>query len=86
MDNKLGDQPAFPDLTYNEVTGQANGHNKGMTLRHYYAGQAMIGILSSIGQAGDEFTVNGGFIHPESVAKAAINIADAMLIELSKQP
>lgn len=37
--SNLADQPAFPDLTYNETTGKPDGHNKGMTLRQYYAGQ-----------------------------------------------
>ena len=56
------DTPAFPI--------PLNGKNAGMTLRGYYAGQALAGLLMS----------NGNISLPdEYFANHALSIADAML-------
>jgi len=54
----------------------------GMTLRDYFAGQAIAGIFSS----GKEISSNGVKIHEaDQFAELAYNIADAMLVERDKK-
>jgi hypothetical protein len=61
--------PAFPNLGYNK---EANYN--GMTLRDYFAGQAMVGWLSS-------WTTDSSpqFFEADHVAATAYDYADAML-------
>lgn len=64
--------PAFP-----RVVEQPNGYTQaveGMTLRDYFAAKAMQGYMS----------IPGG-VNPKWDARLAYEIADAMLVERSKQ-
>jgi hypothetical protein len=76
-------QPAFPVTTYNTY-GEINNIHLGMSKREYFAGLAMHGILASLEGDLNKYTVNGGFLHGESVAEDAIMCADALIKELSK--
>ena len=61
----MNNPPAFPDWT-----------KDGMTLRDYFAGQALAGGL----EQGIEDDMNSGWWHdPSKLAKRAYAIADAML-------
>ena len=79
---KLADQPAYPcEVTWGEdgiqgrQTGNSSGICTGMTLRQYYAGLAMQGMLA-----------NAEITRPNEVciSEAAVKIADALLAELEK--
>jgi hypothetical protein len=75
MTNNLADQPAFPhmgDIRHNPdfLTEQ------GMTLRQYFAGQAMMGYLASC--EGNELAI------ADIMAKYSVEYADALIAELSK--
>jgi hypothetical protein len=67
--------PAFPTNQYaNGIS--PSGFDKGMTLRDYFAGQALAGNL----EQGLEDDMNIKWWHPsEKIAKRAYAIADAML-------
>jgi hypothetical protein len=63
-------QSAFP------ISGSQYRHTEGMTLRDYFAGQALSGGL----EQGVENDMNLGWWHqPSKVAQRAYAIADAML-------
>ena len=67
--------PAFP-----QDLGGRRGDDpslQGMTLRDYFAAQAAAGL-------GAYFAAGGVFVHPESWAGRAYEIADAMLAERNK--
>ena len=77
MSGKETGGPAFP--TENEMqTGPGSYHYEGMTLRDYFAGQALAGLCSAQNVAG----VWQGNV-PEA-AREAYKMADAMLAEKSK--
>ena len=59
---------AFPGMEYDELAGQR--YHYGMTLRDYFAGQALQGMIATL--AGP----SAGHAHR---AKAAYQLADAML-------
>lgn len=68
----IGDLPAFP--TDNEAqVGPNIYHFSGMTLRQYYAGLAMQGLLARYGNDDDR------------LANWALREADALIAELDKQ-
>lgn len=67
--------PAFP----NDPRIQLGDDYQGMTLRDYFAGQALAGIMAS-----RWFTDHAPKGKPENVAGKAFEIADAMLAERSK--
>lgn len=62
---------AFPYCVW--VGDHHNGHNTGMTLRQWYAGMALQGILQLLGSVAVDF---GG---PERTAKMSYDVADAMI-------
>lgn len=67
MTNSLDpDAPAFPVDTSDVV-------EKGLTLRQYYAGQALMGMLARTAWPKDEYLTD-----------QTVRIADAMLISLAK--
>ena len=67
--------PAFP--TENEhQSGPSTMHYEGMTLRDWFAGQALAGILT-------DTSYDHG--KPEIIAKRSYQMADAMLAERSKE-
>lgn len=64
-------EPAFPVAENGYHEGQG-----GMSLRQYYAGLAMQGLLAYPDAVGDGTS--------EDLAKSAVNAADALLKELEK--
>lgn len=68
-------RPAFPSThTVTTATGiKLEDHDPGMTLRDYFAAQALIGIISNPGAQGTPAE-----LIPD-VARAAYMMADAML-------
>lgn len=72
----LANQPAFPlpsESNFGEITREAQ---PGMTLRQYYAGKALAGMLS-----------NPETIGPiDGYAHDAVKAADALIAELEKKP
>ena len=65
--------PAFPGPTFSRG-GHPTGHAMGMTLRDYFAGQALAG------QDGDAHARLG----PQKIAQRAYYVADAMLAARSE--
>lgn len=63
--------PAFPTKNYKAVVPEATGYAEGMTLRDYFAGKAMQGMMSD-----PDWRRDMGF---EDTAWAAYEQADAML-------
>jgi hypothetical protein len=61
---------------------------KGLTKREYFVGLAMQGLIAQAGNYKETnkdegpYTVNGGYVHPETIAKEAIAIADELLKQL----
>jgi len=77
-------QRAFPGQTTVMVDGQERvAHNQGMTLRQWYAGQALSGIMSNEAEVRDCCeAVNSGDIDGmwwDAAARDAFKLADAML-------
>lgn len=79
-----GDQPAFPIPAVEFSDGSLNRQWAGMTLRDYFAAQAITGAIDSVrdrlGEVDPDFVL--------AIAKTAYNIADAMLHvrELERAP
>jgi hypothetical protein len=82
------DKPAMPQSFAGDLHGgmfaanEKNPDNGGLTKREYYAGLAMQGILAQVSgseESRDKYTVNSGWIHPETVAKASVQCADSLL-------
>lgn len=79
MDKKLiinsdGKQPAFPVGSTERVGDISASHvNGGLTKREYFAACAMQELLS-----------HGKFVTAEILAKASVNYADALLVELAR--
>ena len=78
---------AFPYVQMSEATGQPiNGcFNGGMSLRDWFAGQALAGLLASgvMRDLGDLQPGDGLFGHHRA-AKLAMLAADAMLVQRGK--
>lgn len=78
--------PAFPTEWSHSLepgepmqTGQYTAQYPGMTLRDWFAGQALAGRCFSLGEAGE------GWTH-EEIARECYGQADAMLAERERQP
>lgn len=69
--------PAFPTLE--EHTDDGVLHYEGMSLRDYFAGQALAGQLVTSPEALSGASDHMGMARPEMIAVLAYNIADAML-------
>ena len=89
MVTKDGGGPAFP--TEPKLTAWAeDGMNyeemvqdSGMTLRQWYAGQALVGV--QLAQINGALTGSGSkFLEESDTARAAFQIADAMIAESRK--
>lgn len=61
--------PAFPQSELEHAHGQLSKSTPGMTLRQWYAGQALAGLLA----------YGGRFRTPETLSKEAFRFADAMI-------
>jgi hypothetical protein len=64
----MNNPPAFPSFDY--ITQEGRENPKGMTLRDYFAAQALQGMLAESG---------GGALHNTNLSEFAYLIADAML-------
>jgi hypothetical protein len=72
----MKNEPAFPQTNDRVVASISIANSQGMTLRDYFAGQALSGGL----EQGVENDMNLGWWHqPSKVAQRAYAIADAML-------
>jgi hypothetical protein len=74
--------PAFPRPGYTDATGDwpvSVRHEAGMTLRDYFAGQALIGIMGDMERALSEVKATRQASMPDFFAGAAYRYADAML-------
>lgn len=72
--NTLANQPAFPlpsESNFGEITREAQ---PGMTLRQYYAGKALQGLLAH----------QGDRVSQDHIAHLAVIEADALIAELEK--
>ena len=76
---KLGDHAAFAKSAFYHAEGGIDPPQEGMSLRHYFAGQALMGFISS---GADVFSGDNGQIL--SVASLSVHYADALLAELAK--
>lgn len=72
MSDKNGIQTAFP-------VGPLGSVGFGLTKREYFAGQALAGFLSILGDSQVET------VDPRNVARQSVAIADAVLSELEKE-
>lgn len=93
MSNKTneGGKPAFPSAIWVDVDNHFE--NPGMSLREYYAGLCLQGILTGIHSDDKQFmdNVKAAAAKPEQslaqhVARMSIEYADALITELNKQP
>lgn len=77
----MNNEHAFPLF---EINTPFNG----MTLRDYFAGQAMQAIISASHQSEesrDKYTVNDGYVNLVQITKEAYRCADLMLEERKKE-
>ncbi len=70
---------AFPTVLY-DTNGKPTGQDLGLTMRDWFAGQAISGLLASR-RSGTDVPVNGVSM---SYTEASYAIADAMLAERVK--
>ena len=82
--------PAFPQ-TKQQFQGDHGGGrfvavslSDGMTLRDWFAGQALSGWLASYGDQAEHPAANESNEYSERVAKLSYALADAMIAERSK--
>lgn len=69
-------QPAFPHVAFNQQGEYTTSpFANGLTKREYFAAMAMQGLASNIGK----------FTTLEYVSKTAVEVADAVLLELQKK-
>lgn len=73
---KPGDLPAFPTVTTHEGGGDL--YCPGLSLRMYFAGQALVGLLAF--SRGEDCVQYG----PDEAADAAVRYADALIARLAK--
>jgi hydroxylamine reductase (hybrid-cluster protein) len=73
MSDKIENPPAFP-FVLPVLDGKSTYHD-GMSLRDYFAGQALAGTLANRNFEGGRF---------DEISRAAFLIADAMLAERAK--
>lgn len=83
----LGDKPAFPGAeNVNDPRSDGFLSVPGMTLRQYYAGEAMMGILSDHKDVPAEEWPKGATSCPEAVAMLAVQHADELIAALEEPP
>jgi hypothetical protein len=69
--------PAFPVLDYNPIREQLECFSSGMTLRDWFAGQALSGYSVIFPESGE--------IVPRSAAEWCYRMADAMIAERKRE-
>lgn len=72
-----GNQPINATLTYDQYSGEANGHLFGLTKREYFAGLAMQGMLANSAMVPNIATI-------EYLAKMSVKASDELLKQLEK--
>ena len=75
MSKRCEDESAFPFVCQDLSKFQC--HDPGMTLRAYFAGEAMAGMVSNPAPVGE--------MDAEKVARIAVALADAMIAELERE-
>lgn len=75
---KNGNEPAFPTDSAAQV-GPQTWHFEGLTKREYFAALAMQGLNARI----DHLCPNKGLTMEQTIAKWAVEQADALLAELN---
>ena len=83
METKNHGGPAFPEQIAVTPTGDTYSGESGMTLRDYFAAQALQ-IIAAGDWRGMEYTPVNGLSIIENNARFAYQIADAMLAERAK--
>lgn len=76
MSEKTDNPPAFP------VVGTSR-HHDGMTLRDYFAGQAMVALAASVFEGAAKANMTQEFAQ-NSLIEGVYKLADAMLKERAK--
>lgn len=78
MGDEFTNPPAFPSQAYGSDGLPMEAPSYGMTLRDWFAGQALGAIIKEMmtGRIGDHIDAGGG---PSGFAASAFDIADAML-------
>lgn len=71
--------PAFPKA--NKYPCEQDG----MTLRDYFAGQAIAGILANGSSGAAETAAESGFTTTRVIAMTAYKLADALIVERQKE-
>lgn len=74
-DTRLGSEAAFPLLDHNGTS--LIMREPGLTMREWFAGLAMQGLVANTGTCGDTGA-------PHTIASRAVEVADALLKELAK--
>ena len=74
--------PAFP-LSVNQLA-DSSPEAQGMSLRDWFAGQAMKGLLAGVVHASEKIAESEGGSAEEVIARWAFEQADAMLAEREK--
>lgn len=72
--NTLANEPAFPAAPNPNYTDDANLGQRGITLRQYYAGKALQGLVAH----------QGDRVSQDHIAHWAVIEADALIAELEK--
>lgn len=73
-----GNPPAFPPAIAIAASGDVYHGYDGMSLRDYFAGQALPALLTLVSDNMENF--------PQFVAERTYQLADAMLAEREKEP
>ncbi len=68
QNNKMSGGPAFPVKPFSVDTCNWSAGSEGMTLRQWYAGKALVGLLS-----------DGYVDRPKALAASSFRVADAMI-------
>lgn len=78
------EQPAFPNFLQEGLS--ANSHVEvGLTKREYFAAMAMQGLCSTF-EVIEQYSVNGGHLDTEAIAKDSVSLGDALLEQLNQKP
>lgn len=83
MSEKLTVGSAFPVNTSNVINPGGYGADPGMSIRDYFAAQAIVGLLASQ-ETGRTMEIINGLVGGRLLAEAAYLISDAMLKERDK--